>query len=82
MKVLLLLLASVSVSLAQSEQQAAEANTKQREKWGLTEAQYRLVDKSRRPGGSTYAYWEARKRGPYGNLLERIAGGPRRPVKF
>lgn len=82
MRVLLILLASAMAAAAQSQPDLAEANTKQREKWGLTEAQYRLVDKSRRPGGSTYAYWEARKRGPYGNLLERVAGGPRRPVKI
>lgn len=69
----------------------------QREVWGLTVEQYLLVDRSRRPGGDTYEYWKARtvrvadrngkllyetKRGPYGNLLERIPGGPIRPVKI
>lgn len=52
------------------------------EKWGITFEQYLLLDPSRRPGGDTYKYWRERKRGPYGNLVERIAGGPRRPVKF
>jgi hypothetical protein len=53
-----------------------------REKWGLTMEQYALVDPSRRPSGDTFKYWKARKRGPYGNLLERVPGGPRRPVKI
>lgn len=53
-----------------------------REKWGLTMEQYVLIDPSRRPNGDTFKYWKARKRGPYGNLLERVPGGPRRPVKF
>ena len=53
-----------------------------REKWGLTMEQYMLIDPSRRPSGEAFKYWKARKRGPYGNLLERIPGGPRRPVKF
>lgn len=53
-----------------------------REKWGLTMEQYALIDPSRRPSGDTFKYWKARKRGPYGNLLERVPGGPRRPVKF
>ena len=53
-----------------------------REKWGLTMEQYVLIDPSRRPNGETFKYWKARKRGPYGNLLERVPGGPRRPVKF
>jgi hypothetical protein len=53
-----------------------------REKWGLTMEQYALIDPSRRPSGDTFKYWKARKRGPYGNLLERVPGGPRRPVKL
>ena len=53
-----------------------------REKWGLTMEQYSLIDPSRRPSGDTFKYWKARKRGPYGNLLERVPGGPRRPVKL
>ena len=53
-----------------------------REKWGLTMEQYALIDPSRRPSGATFKYWKARKRGPYGNLLERVPGGPRRPVKI
>ena len=53
-----------------------------REKWGLTMEQYVLIDPSRRPNGDIFKYWKARKRGPYGNLLERVPGGPRRPVKF
>lgn len=52
------------------------------EKWDITLEQYLLIDPSRRPGGDTYQYWRERKRGPYGNLLERIPGGPRRPVRF
>ena len=54
----------------------------QRIKWGLSEEQFLLVDRSRRPGGDTYDYWKARGRGPHGNLLERVPGGPRRPVKI
>jgi hypothetical protein len=50
------------------------------EKWGLTMEQYLLIDPSRRPSGDTFKYWSARGRGPYGNLLERIPGGPLRPV--
>lgn len=50
------------------------------EKWGLTMEQYQLVHPSRRPSGNTFKYWRARGRGPYGNLLERIPGGPLRPV--
>jgi len=50
------------------------------EKWGLTMEQYQLVHPSRRPSGDTFKYWRARGRGPYGNLLERIPGGPLRPV--
>jgi hypothetical protein len=44
--------------------------------------QYALIDPSRRPSGDTFKYWKARKRGPYGNLLERVPAGPRRPVKL
>jgi len=53
-----------------------------REKWGLSMEQYTLIDPSRRPSGEAFKYWKARKRGPYGNLLERIPGGPLRPVRF
>ena len=75
----------------------SEPADNQRIKWGLSEEQYRLVHPSRRPGGATYEYWKARtvrvmagngtvlyeiKRGPHANLLERIPGGPRRPVKI
>jgi hypothetical protein len=48
--------------------------------WGLTIDQYRLVDASRRPGGSTFTYQRARGRGPHGNLVEHVPGGPRRSV--
>ncbi len=48
--------------------------------WGLTIDQYRLVDPSRRPGGSTFTYQRARGRGPFGNLLEHVPGGPQRSV--
>lgn len=53
-----------------------------REVWKMTEAEYLLVDPSRRRNGATYAYQAARipARGPHGNLLEQIAGGPVRPV--
>ena len=61
---------------------AAPPKITAREKWGLTMEQYMLIDPSRRPSGEAFKYWKARKRGPYGNLLERIPGGPRRPVKF
>jgi hypothetical protein len=48
--------------------------------WGLTIDQYRLVDASRRPGGSTFTYQRARGRGPHGNLVEHVPGGPQRSV--
>lgn len=83
---LLLILASAPFAAAQ-EVAVAPAETgplkiSAREKWGLTMDQYVLIDPSRRPNGDTFKYWKARKRGPYGNLLERVSGGPRRPVKF
>lgn len=52
------------------------------DRWKITVEQYYLIDPSRRPGGETYKYWRERKRGPYGNLLEHVPGGPRRPVKL
>lgn len=61
---------------------AAALTISAREKWGLTMEQYALIDPARRPSGDTFKYWKARKRGPYGNLLERVPGGPRRPVKL
>ena len=84
---LLILLLSVSPALAQqAEVLAVDEQPMQKptvlEKWGITFEEYLLIDPSRRPGGDTYKYWRERKRGPYGNLLERIPGGPRRPVKF
>ena len=69
-----------SVEATPSGEPAPEVSA--REKWGLTIEQYQLIDPSRRPGGETYDYWKARGRGPYGNLLERLPGGPRRPVKL
>jgi hypothetical protein len=66
------------VTVAETESPKVSA----REKWGLTMEQYALIDPSRRPSGDTFKYWKARKRGPYGNLLERVPGGPRRPVKI
>lgn len=76
--------ASVSAQPANPLVPAVEAEKKPSvlEKWGITYEQYFLINPSRRPGGDTYKYWRERKRGPYGNLLERIPGGPRRPVKF
>jgi len=81
---LLALTASVSAQPANPLVPAVEAEKKPSvlEKWGITYEQYFLIHPSRRPGGDTYKYWRERKRGPYGNLLERIPGGPRRPVKF
>jgi hypothetical protein len=81
-RVLLALACSSAMTLAQPSAELVEANDAQRAAWGMTDEQYRLVHPSRRPGGDTYAYWDARGRGPFGNLLERIAGGPRRPVKL
>ena len=88
MRALLLLLFTASVVIAQDlpavEKPAAveappPAKTL-REVWGLTVAQYQLVDPSRRRNGDTYKYFSASRRGPHGNMLERIPGGPRRPV--
>ena len=97
---LVLLLVTVFGAVAQESavpKAPVDESEAQRIKWGLSEAQYRLVHPSRRPGGDTYNYWKDRtvrvtdgngkvlfetKRGPYGNLLERIPGGPRRPVKI
>lgn len=72
--------AAQEVAVAPAE--AGPLKISAREKWGLTMEQYVLIDPSRRPNGDTFKYWKARKRGPYGNLLERVPGGPRRPVKF
>jgi len=87
MKLSLLLILALAPFTAAQEVAVAPAETgplkiSAREKWGLTMEQYVLIDPSRRPNGDTFKYWKARKRGPYGNLLERVPGGPRRPVKF
>ena len=83
---LIVFLASASAGLAQdvllTTAEAPAPKITAREKWGLTMEQYALIDPSRRPSGDTFKYWKARKRGPYGNLLERVPGGPRRPVKL
>ena len=83
---LIVFLASASAGLAQdvllTTAEAPAPKITAREKWGLTMEQYALIDPSRRPSGDTFKYWKARKRGPYGNLLERVPGGPRRPVKI
>jgi hypothetical protein len=83
---LIVFLASASAGLAQdvllTTAEAPAPRITAREKWGLTMEQYALIDPSRRPSGDTFKYWKARKRGPYGNLLERVPGGPRRPVKI
>ena len=83
---LLLILASAPFAVAQDvavvPAETGPLKISAREKWGLTMEQYVLIDPSRRPNGDTFKYWKARKRGPYGNLLERLPGGPRRPVKF
>ena len=83
---LMCLLASASAGMAQEVPlnitEAPAPKISAREKWGLTMEQYVLIDPSRRPNGDTFKYWKARKRGPYGNMLERVPGGPRRPVKF
>ena len=83
---LMFLFASASAGMAQevplTTTEAPAPKISAREKWGLTMEQYVLIDPSRRPNGDTFKYWKARKRGPYGNLLERVPGGPRRPVKF
>ena len=82
---LIILLALMATSLAQDPvaiKSTPDEMDAQRVVWGLSEAQLLLVHPSRRPGGDTYDYWQKRGRGPYGNLLERIPGGPRRPVKI
>ena len=84
---IILLLFALSWPTAAQEVAVAPAETgllkiSAREKWGLTMEQYALLDPSRRPSGDIFKYWKARKRGPYGNLLERVPGGPRRPVKL
>jgi hypothetical protein len=83
---LIILFAFASPCLAQevllTTAEAPAPTISAREKWGLTMEQYALIDPSRRPSGDTFKYWKARKRGPYGNLLERVPGGPRRPVKL
>ena len=83
---LIVFLASASAGLAQdvllTTAEAPAPKITAREKWGLSMEQYALIDPSRRPSGDTFKYWKARKRGPYGNLLERVPGGPRRPVKL
>jgi|FLOH01.1.fsa_nt_gi hypothetical protein len=82
--VLLFLLIIVTPGLAQDAVDVVTAGSPRKitamEKWGLTMEQYLLIDPSRRPSGNTFKYWRARGRGPYGNLVERIPGGPRRPV--
>lgn len=81
-----LLLASAAVASAQDPATApadeSSAKPTVLDRWKITAEQYYLIHPSRRPGGEAYKYWRERKRGPYGNLLERIPGGPRRPVKF
>jgi len=82
--VFLFLLIIVTPGLAQDAVDVVTAGSTRKitamEKWGLTMEQYLLIDPSRRPSGDTFKYWSARGRGPYGNLLERIPGGPLRPV--
>lgn len=78
---LLFLLMGATAAFAQQPAAGSTENEAQREAWKMTPEQYRRVDPSRRPGGATYIYWKERNRGPYGNLLERVPGGPRRPVK-
>ncbi|MFZ4482674.1 MAG: hypothetical protein ACOYOL_01675 [Chthoniobacterales bacterium] len=83
---LLALLLAVAPALAQEVvpvvpvTTAAPAKTAVKIPWGLTIDQYRLVDASRRPGGSTFTYQKARGRGPFGNLVEHVPGGPQRSV--
>ena len=60
--------------------EAPPAKRTLREVWKMTEAEYLRVDPSRRRNGATYAYFAARNRGPHGNLLEQLPGGPVRPV--
>jgi hypothetical protein len=81
---LVVFMVSAASALAQdpSAAEASGARPTVLERWNITVEQYYLIDPSRRPGGETFKYWRERKRGPYGNLLERIPGGPRRPVKF
>lgn len=88
MRAFLLLLLTASVVLAQDASaprqpaavEVAPPAKTLREVWGLTVAQYQLVDPSRRRNGDTYKYFSASRRGPHGNMLERIPGGPRRPL--
>ncbi|MBU3665807.1 MAG: hypothetical protein FGM15_08030 [Chthoniobacterales bacterium] len=84
MRSFLLLLLGVSLAVAQEapkQPDAAPAPQKTlRQIWGMTEAQYQLVDPSRRRNGDMFKYFRAKRRGPHGNMLEHIPGGPRRPV--
>lgn len=52
----------------------------QRSAWKLSVEQYALVHPSRRPGGVMYNFHKKFQRGPHGNLMERVPGGPLRPV--
>lgn len=95
MRAFLLLLLTAAVVIAQDDAPATPAPAPPaapaapepqvpqktlREIWGLTLEQYQLIDPSRRRNGDTYKYFRASHRGPHGNMLERIPGGPRRPL--
>jgi hypothetical protein len=89
----LLLLALSSIVVAQQPDVPVPAQKSQKEApktpdelqqaaWKMSREQYALVHPSRRPGGEMYKFHRPFKRGPHGNLLERLAGGPMRPVSL
>ena len=85
MRFLLILILSTGFALAQQPDASVKETPKteddiQRERWKMTIEQYLLVHPSRRPGGEMYLYNKQFQRGPHGNLMERVPGGPRRPV--
>lgn len=82
MKSLLFLLLTASLASSQDEPAVEQkpARTLQ-EIWKMTEQEYLRVHPSRRRDGEMFKFHRDRRRGPHGNLLERVPGGPVRPVR-
>ena len=82
MKTVLFLLLTASLAWSQEEPPVEQkpARTLQ-EIWKMTEQEYLRVHPSRRRDGEMFKYHRARARGPHGNLLERVPGGPVRPAR-
>jgi hypothetical protein len=73
----------VTVAPQQTKKEAPKTPDElQQAAWKMSAEQYALVHPSRRPGGEMYKFHRPFKRGPHGNLLERLAGGPIRPVSL